>query len=140
MTHEPPTNEPTPDERDGELRTRIVAALRTVMDPELPVNLYDLGLIYAIEIAPGGVVEVRMTLTTPNCPVAETMPGQVQTKVAAVDGVTAATIDLVWDPPWQREMMSEDAQLQLEMMGIEWTDPGKPRTTGLTVGRTEPKK
>lgn len=94
----------------------VIAALRTVFDPEIPVNIHDLGLIYRLEIEPEtNNVEISMTLTTPNCPVAGEMPGMVKEAVEKVDGVGEITINLVWDPPWDRARMSEDAQLQLGM-------------------------
>ncbi|RMD63442.1 MAG: SUF system Fe-S cluster assembly protein [Alphaproteobacteria bacterium] len=93
----------------------VIAALRTVYDPEIPVNLYDLGLIYDIRIAPDGTVEIDMSLTAPGCPVAGEMPGQVAAAVAAIDGVGEVTVHLVWDPPWTPERMSEDARLALGM-------------------------
>jgi FeS assembly SUF system protein len=120
------------------LRSRIIDALRTVHDPEIPVNLYDLGLIYELDISSDGAVAVQMTLTTPNCPVADALPAQVKSAVEGVDGVNRATVDLVWQPQWTSAKMSDDAKLQLEMMGIDWSDP-KPaghRPTGLTIGRT----
>lgn len=95
------------------LRGPIISALKTIYDPEIPVNIYELGLIYDLEIAPPGDVIVRMTLTAPNCPVAEILPNQVRQKVLSVDGVTSATIDLVFDPPWDREKMSDAAKLAL---------------------------
>jgi len=93
----------------------IIAALRTVFDPEIPVNIHDLGLIYRLEIGAENAVEIDMTLTTPNCPVAGEMPAMVKEAVEKVDGVGAVSINLVWDPPWDRARMSEDAQLQLGM-------------------------
>jgi FeS assembly SUF system protein len=96
-----------------DLRSRVIAALKTVHDPEIPVNIYELGLIYDIQIAGEGDVVVKMTLTAPNCPVAEIMPNQVKQKVLDVAGVTSATIDLVFDPPWDREKMSDAAKLAL---------------------------
>ena len=101
---------------DAGIEERIVAALRTVYDPEIPVNVYDLGLIYAIEVGADGAVEIRMTLTAPACPVAGMMPGLVESAVRKVEGVTAARVELVWDPPWNRERMSDEARLQLGMM------------------------
>jgi FeS assembly SUF system protein len=95
------------------LRGPIIEALKTVYDPEIPVNIYDLGLIYEIQIAGEGDVVVKMTLTAPNCPVAEVMPNQVKQKVLGVPGVTSAEIDLVFDPPWDREKMSDAAKLAL---------------------------
>jgi len=94
----------------------IVAALRTVKDPEIPVNIYDLGLIYAVEMESGGRVAIRMTLTAPACPVAGTLPGTVAQAVSAVDGVSDVTVDLVWDPPWTVERMSEEARLELGLL------------------------
>ena len=96
-----------------DLRGPIIEALKTVYDPEIPVNIYELGLIYDIEIAPEGAVRVKMTLTAPNCPVAEIMPNQVREKVLSVAGVTSAEIDLVFDPPWDRDKMSDAAKLAL---------------------------
>jgi FeS assembly SUF system protein len=96
-----------------ELREPIVAALREVHDPEIPVNIYDLGLIYRIEIAENGDVEIDMTLTAPACPVAGMMPVMVKDAVGSVDGVGEVQVDLVWDPPWSQEHMSDEARLQL---------------------------
>lgn len=122
---------------NNELRQRIVDAIRTVQDPEIPVNLYDLGLIYDITIGDDGAVDIRMTLTTPNCPVAESMPGQVRRAVESVDGVPRAAVELVWEPAWTGEMMSEHARDALEMLGINWRDPHTSAgSTSLTVGRT----
>ena len=95
------------------LKTEVIAALRTVQDPEIPLNIYDLGLIYGLEVAPTGVVHIRMTLTNPACPVADAMPAQVEAKVNAVPGVAGTDVQLIWDPPWTRESMSEAARLQL---------------------------
>ncbi len=91
----------------------IIAAIRTVFDPEIPVNLYDLGLIYRLEQSPEGDVAVDMTLTAPACPVAGTMPGKVAEAVAGVAGVGRVTVRLVWEPPWTKQRMSEDARLAL---------------------------
>jgi FeS assembly SUF system protein len=101
---------------DAGLEERIVAALRTVYDPEIPVNVYDLGLIYAIDVGADSAVEIRMTLTAPACPVAGMMPGLVESAVRQVDGVTAVRVDLVWDPPWNKERMADEARLQLGML------------------------
>lgn len=100
----------------AQLRERLIEAIRTVHDPEIPVNIYDLGLIYRIDVDERGVVEVDMTLTAPACPVAGTLPHEVGRVVDAVPGVTDATIRLVWDPPWTQERMSEEALLQLGML------------------------
>ena len=95
------------------LDDRIVAALREVYDPEIPVNIYDLGLIYRIDHDAMGVVEIDMTLTAPGCPVAQTFPGVVEAAVQNVEGVAAAEVELVWEPPWTPERMSEAAKLEL---------------------------
>jgi FeS assembly SUF system protein len=97
------------------LESSIIEVLRTCYDPEVPVNIYDLGLIYDIDVAPGGVVAVKMTLTSPMCPVAGSLPPEVERKVKSVDGVTDATVEVVWDPPWTMEKMSEAARLQLNV-------------------------
>jgi FeS assembly SUF system protein len=96
-----------------QMRDNVIAALRTVYDPEIPVNIYDLGLVYGIELLPEGRVDIRMTLTAPACPVAGEMPGVVEDRVLQVPGVSEARVDLVWDPPWGRERLSEEAKLQL---------------------------
>jgi FeS assembly SUF system protein len=99
----------------SDLENGIVEALKTVYDPEIPVNIYELGLIYDIDIQEEGVVKVKMTLTAPGCPVAGTLPGEVRDKVAGVPGVTSADVELVWDPAWNPSMMSEAARLELGM-------------------------
>jgi FeS assembly SUF system protein len=93
----------------------VIAALETVYDPEIPVNLYELGLIYDLTIAEDGAVAIEMSLTAPGCPVAGEMPGQVAEAVAAVPGIGTVAVRLVWDPPWTPERMSEDARLALGM-------------------------
>ena len=98
------------------VKKAITEALKEVYDPEIPVNIYDLGLIYSISIDPNGVAKVEMTLTTPGCPVAQTFPGMVETVVSQVSGVSEATVELVWDPPWTSDQMSEAAKLQLGML------------------------
>jgi FeS assembly SUF system protein len=97
----------------GELRDKVIDALRTCFDPEIPVNIYELGLIYGIDISPEGTVQIRMTLTSPGCPVAGSLPPEVQAKVGTVPGVAKAAVELVWDPPWNQDRMSEAARLQL---------------------------
>lgn len=99
-----------------DLEAEIVAALRTVNDPEIPVNIYDLGLIYEVDISLGGQVDIRMTLTAPACPVAGMMPGMVEAAVRRVPGVSDVQVELVWDPPWTRDRMTEEAQLQLGLL------------------------
>ncbi len=105
----------TPADVDA-LRVRVVDALRTVYDPEIPVNIYDLGLIYGIDIDAQGAVHLRMTLTSPGCPVAQTFPATVEGAVRAVTGVTGASVELVWEPPWGPDRMTEAAKLQLGML------------------------
>ena len=100
-------------ERTAALRPAIVAALKTVFDPEIAVNIYDLGLIYDIAVDAASVVGIRMTLTAPACPAAQFLPGQVRDKVAGVPGVAHVKVDIVWEPPWTRERMSDAARLQL---------------------------
>jgi FeS assembly SUF system protein len=98
------------------LEIRVIEALRSVFDPEIPVNIYDLGLIYELDVAPSGEVEIKMTLTAPGCPVAQTFPGEVEGKVLSVPGVTSAHVELVWEPPWSQDRMSDVAKLQLGML------------------------
>ena len=97
------------------IREQVVDALRTVYDPEIPVNVYEMGLVYGVDVDPAGHVVIRMTLTSPGCPVAASMPAEVEYKVLCVEGVTSARVELVWDPPWNPSMMSEAAKLQLGM-------------------------
>jgi len=98
------------------LKRRVIVALRTIYDPELPVNIYDLGLIYNLDIDADGQAELRMTLTAPGCPVAQSFPAQVEQTVAEVEGVTRAHVEIVWDPPWDQSRMSEAARLQLGLV------------------------
>lgn len=97
------------------LEEQIVDALKTVFDPEIPVNIYELGLIYDLAIEDEGQVKIKMTLTSPGCPVAGSLPGEVQVKVQGVPGVANADVELVWDPAWNPSMMTEAARLQLGM-------------------------
>ncbi len=99
----------------GDLEGRVVEAIQTIFDPEIPVNIYELGLIYSVLPADNGHVDVQMTLTSPHCPVAESLPGEVRHKVESVSGVSSAAVDVVWDPPWNPDMMSEAAKLELGM-------------------------
>jgi FeS assembly SUF system protein len=100
------------------LQDRLIAALKTVYDPEMPVNIYELGLIYGLKVGPDGEVEVCMTLTAPNCPVAGTLPGDVERAVRAVRGVTAVKLELTFDPPWSKDRMSEAAKLALGLEDV----------------------
>lgn len=99
-----------------EIEKDVIEALQSVYDPEIPVNIYELGLIYNIEVRDDRSVEVRLTLTSPMCPVAGSLPPEVEAKVAQVEGVTKSSVDLVWDPPWNPSMMTEAAKLELGMM------------------------
>ena len=107
---EAPTGEP-----GGDLYEGVIAALKDIFDPEIPVNIYDLGLIYGVDIADDHAV-VTMTLTTPHCPVAESMPGEVELRVGAVPGIGSAEVNLIWDPPWDPQKMSDEAKLELGML------------------------
>ncbi len=98
-----------------DLHEAVIAALRDIFDPEIPVNIYDLGLIYGVEIVDGHAV-VTMTLTTPHCPVAESMPGEVELRVMSVPGIATAEVNLVWDPAWNPANMSDEARLELGML------------------------
>ena len=99
----------------GNLEPAIIEVLHTCFDPEIPVDIYELGLIYDIDVQPSGQVTIKMTLTSPGCPVAGSLPGEVQQKVQGVPGVNDVNVDLVWDPPWCMDKMSEAAKLQLGM-------------------------
>jgi FeS assembly SUF system protein len=106
----------TGHEPGGELFEAVISALQQIYDPEIPVNIYDLGLIYGLEIDEDGHAVVTMTLTTPHCPVAESMPGEVEMRVGAVPGIGHAEVNLVWDPPWDPQKMSDEAKLELGML------------------------
>ena len=103
-------------EPGGALYEGVLAALKEIYDPEIPVNIYDLGLIYGVEVTDEGHAMVTMTLTTPHCPVAESMPAEVELRVGAVPGIAIADVNLVWDPPWDPQKMSDDAKLELGML------------------------
>lgn len=100
----------------GNVQEAIIEELKTIFDPEIPVNIYDLGLIYNVEVTADGHAVVTMTLTTPHCPVAESMPGEVELRVGSVPGVGFAEVNLVWDPPWDASKMSDEARLELGML------------------------
>ena len=122
-------------------RDALIAAIKTVQDPEIPVDLYELGLIYELDIADDGAVKVVMTLTTPNCPVAETMPGMVEQAVRKVGGVKDVTIDLVFEPAWDPSLMSEAAKLELDFTGkFDPAAMGRKKPTGLTVDHKKPRQ
>jgi len=97
------------------LKDKILEVIKSIYDPEIPVDIYELGLIYELEVDDKGKVDIKMTLTTPACPVAESLPMEVQEKVHAVEGVTDVELQLVWDPPWNKDRMSDGARLALDM-------------------------
>ncbi len=98
------------------LEQQVIAALQEIYDPEIPVNIYDLGLIYGIDVLPLGRVNISMTLTSPACPVAGSLPGEVEEAIRGVSGVQDVSVELVWDPPWDMDRMSEDAKLELNLL------------------------
>src|SRR5712691_10971093 len=99
-----------------QLEEKIIEVLKTVYDPEIPVNIWELGLVYNLDVAPLGIVNIQMTLTSPSCPVAESLPPEVEAKVRSTSGVTDVNLELVWDPPWSMDKMSEAARLQLGLL------------------------
>jgi FeS assembly SUF system protein len=99
-----------------QLRQNVIAALRTIFDPEIPVNIYDLGLIYGLDVDSQGKVDIRMTLTAPACPVADTFPGIVESRLGDVPGVSDVRVELVWDPPWNMANLSDEVRLQLGLL------------------------
>ena len=109
-------SEPSPAEPGGNLYEQVIDALKEIYDPEIPVNIYDLGLIYSVELTPDSDAKILMTLTTPHCPVAESMPGEVELRVGSVPGIGDAEVELVWDPPWDPQKMSDEAKLELGML------------------------
>ena len=98
------------------IEAQVIEVLHACFDPEIPVNIYELGLIYEISVDPSGTVTIKMTLTSPTCPAAQSLPGEVASKIRAIPGVTSAKVDVVWTPPWDPSKMSEAAQLQLGML------------------------
>jgi len=116
LAQKPVPADAVPAEPGGDLYEAVIEALKEIYDPEIPVNIYDLGLIYDVEITPEHHALVKMTLTTPHCPVAESMPGEVELRVGAVPGVGHAEVELVWDPPWDPQKMTDEARLELGML------------------------
>ena len=98
-----------------ELKDKVIAEIKKIYDPEIPVNIYDLGLIYDVKVDQGNIVGIKMTLTTPNCPVAESLPKEVEDSVKSIKEVKDAKLELVWEPPWDKSMMSEAAKLELNL-------------------------
>jgi FeS assembly SUF system protein len=111
---ETPAVTPLPDPEA--LREAVIEVLKTCYDPEIPVNIYELGLIYLVHVSDDGVVDIKMTLTSPMCPVAGSLPPEVESKVRGIAGVKEARVEVVWDPPWDMSKMSEAARLQLNLM------------------------
>jgi FeS assembly SUF system protein len=113
------SGEPQDEPRAGpgsDLQVAVVEVLKSIYDPEIPVDIYELGLIYDVEVSEDGDAHIKMTLTTPHCPVAESMPGEVEMRVLSVPGIRDAVVDLVWDPPWDPSKMSDEARLELGML------------------------
>ena len=98
-----------------ELKDQIITEIKKIYDPEIPVNIYELGLIYDIKVENKNIAKVKMTLTSPNCPVAESLPKEVKDSIMQVEGIDKVDLDLVWDPPWDKTMMSESAKLELNL-------------------------
>lgn len=112
MNTEAPVNTETPVSLDEQ----VVEALKSIFDPEIPVNIYELGLIYSVDIDPEGKAKITMTLTSPACPVAGSLPGEVENRVKDVEGIEDCEVEIVWDPQWNPSMMSEAARLELGML------------------------
>jgi len=108
--------EPAPPADNSDLKDRVIEALKSVYDPEIPVDIYELGLIYDIQISEDGDAAITMTLTTPHCPVAESLPNEVELRVLSVPGIRDAEVKVVWDPPWDPSQMSDEARLELGML------------------------
>lgn len=109
----PPPGDPLSPTQVQDIEDKVAAALKTCFDPEIPVNIHELGLIYGVSVDPSGNVSVRMTLTSPACPAAGSLPPEVQAKVSAIPGVREAKVEVVWDPPWTQDRMTDAAKLQL---------------------------
>ncbi len=116
LEHQEPVKPSSGALTPGELKDQVVQVLRETFDPEIPVNIYELGLVYGIDVADGGAVNVLMTLTSPMCPVAGSLPPEVEGKIRDLAGVSSAKVNLVWDPPWSMSMMTEAAKLQLGLL------------------------
>ncbi|MGI8906669.1 MAG: SUF system Fe-S cluster assembly protein [Candidatus Sumerlaeaceae bacterium] len=114
-TATPPPDPNSDYSSNGDLEEQVVEVLRTIYDPEIPVNIYELGLVYDVKVDASKFVNIQMTLTSPACPVAGSLPGEVEQKAASVPGTTGAKVELVWEPPWDMSKMSESAKLQLNL-------------------------
>ena len=106
----------TEEQTTGDMKEQVVAVLRTIFDPEIPVNIYDLGLVYRLDVGDDGVVDIEMTLTTPGCPVAQTFPGTVESTVRQTPGIRDVHVNLVWDPPWSPDILTDEVKLQLGLL------------------------
>ena len=106
-------DKPTREVDQKEVENQVIDVLKTIYDPEIPVNIYDLGLIYEVKVDEEFNVQIDMTLTSPNCPVAESLPAEVETKAAGLWSVKSAKVEIIWDPPWDKDMMSEEAKYEL---------------------------
>ena len=116
MAKNVPTTEWPEGVEEGDIKGAIIARLRGIYDPEIPVNIYEMGLIYEVNLNDFNIAEIKMTLTTPNCPVAETMPGEVELQAGSVPGVKGVEVKLVWEPPWDMSRMSDEARLELGLL------------------------
>jgi FeS assembly SUF system protein len=115
VTGEAGAGESGTNEAGQSIKQKVIEVLKTCYDPEIPVDIYELGLVYNVDVKSNGAVAIEMTLTSPACPVAESLPPEVERKVAAVEGVSSARVDVTWEPPWSPDMMSEAARLTLGM-------------------------
>ncbi|MFT7519249.1 MAG: FeS assembly SUF system protein, partial [Kiritimatiellia bacterium] len=113
---EPPSGDPLESDEQQDLEEQVVAQMRTIFDPEIPIDIYELGLIYDVIVSSNRDVQVNMTLTSPNCPAAQELPAEVELKAVGVDGIRHAFVDIVWDPPWGPHLMSEAAKLELNIL------------------------
>ena len=128
-----PMSDSTANPETEAVKQRVIDAMKTVHDPEIPVNIYELGLIYDVDVSETGAVHIRMTLTSPACPVAGALPVEVKEKAAAQQGVTDVVVDLVWEPPWTPDRMTQAAKLQLNM-DLD-TSPGRGPDTFFDLGK-----
>jgi FeS assembly SUF system protein len=117
ISRPPPPVTPDPELSESDtLEQKVVKVLRTIHDPEVPLNIYDLGLVYGLDVAPSGAVTIRMTLTSPACPVAASFPAEVESRVRKLAGVSDVQVELVWDPPWTHDRLSDAAKLSLGLL------------------------
>jgi FeS assembly SUF system protein len=105
--------EPKEEINKSEMQDKVIQVLKTIYDPEIPVDIYELGLVYGVDVSDDAFITITMTLTSPSCPVAETLPPEVEQKIAGIKGVTGAKVEITWDPPWDKSMMSQEAMYEL---------------------------